>query len=80
MSSTLLNGRIRIHGTGLYVVSATSKTDQAGRGAGNWIEDREDLQLVRRVRAWFAVLRELGANTDMIVAGVPLAERNIAGR
>ncbi|MFD3328580.1 hypothetical protein [Streptomyces sp. NPDC058701] len=141
----LLNGRIRIHDTGLYVVTATSKTDQAGKGAGNWIKDREDLQLVRRARAWFTVLRELGAdaphlpvfraltlkgalrkypakrergvrmrpgslddrlqelaeragvpyidgkkvtshgwragaNTDMIAAGVSLAERNVAGR
>ncbi|MER6520243.1 hypothetical protein ABT246_25730 [Streptomyces sp. NPDC001553] len=141
----LLNGRMRIHDTGLFVVTATSKTDQAGRGAGNWVADREDLQLVRRGRAWRVVLRELGAdaphlpvfraltvqgklrkypadrkrgvrmrpgslddrlqelaeragtpyidgkkvtshgwragaNTDMIKAGVPLAERNIAGR
>ncbi|MFF4456583.1 hypothetical protein [Streptomyces goshikiensis] len=142
----LLRGRVRVHDTGLFVVTATSKTDQAGKGAGNWVADREDLQLVRRARAWFAVLRELGAdaphlpvfraltvkgelrkypatrkrggvrmrpgslddrlrelaeragfpyidgkkvtshgwragaNTDMIEAKVPLAERNIAGR
>ncbi|MFD9575362.1 hypothetical protein ACFWBI_36785 [Streptomyces sp. NPDC059982] len=141
----LLRGRVRVHDTGLYVVTATSKTDQAGKGASNWIQDREDLQLVRRARAWFDVLRELGAdaphlpvfraltvkgqlrkypadrergvrmrpgslndrlqvlaeragvpyidgkkvtshgwragaNTDMIEAGVPLAERNVAGR
>ncbi|MFD4933385.1 hypothetical protein [Streptomyces virginiae] len=140
-----LIGRIRIHETGLYVVTATSKTDQSGKGAGRFIKDREDLQLVRRAQAWFAVLRELGAygphlpvfraltvkgglrkypadrergvrmrpgsldarlqelaeragipyidgkkvtshgwragaNTDMIQAGVPLAERNKAGR
>ncbi|MFD3329626.1 hypothetical protein ACFWW8_31155, partial [Streptomyces sp. NPDC058701] len=37
----LLNGRIRVHDGGLYVVIATSKTDQAGKGAGNWIADRE---------------------------------------
>ncbi|WP_331745745.1 hypothetical protein [Streptomyces virginiae] len=140
-----LIGRIKIHDTGLYVVTATSKTDQTGKGAGRFIEDREDLQLVRRARAWFAVLRDLGAdaphlpvfraltvkgelrkypadrkrgvlmrpgsldarlrelaeragvpyidgrkvtshgwragaNTDLIAAGVPLAERNTAGR
>ena len=82
-------------------------------------DDRADLQLVRRARAWFAVLRELGAddpeqptfraltvkgslwsysvnrkrgtrmrpgslieraNTDMVERGVPVSERNKAGR
>ncbi|GGS38228.1 hypothetical protein Snoj_27840 [Streptomyces nojiriensis] len=47
-----LIGRLKIHDTGLYVVTATSKTDQTGKGAGRFIEDREDLQLVRRARAW----------------------------
>ncbi|MEU6760365.1 hypothetical protein [Streptomyces sp. NPDC046685] len=57
-----LNGRIKIHDTGLYVKTATSKTDQIGKGNGRFIKDREDLQLVRRARAWFAVLRDLGAD------------------
>jgi hypothetical protein len=57
-----LVGRVRVHDTGLYVITATSKTDQAGKGAGRFIQDREDLQLVRRARAWLDVLRELGAN------------------
>ncbi|WP_330335605.1 hypothetical protein OHS33_38890 (plasmid) [Streptomyces sp. NBC_00536] len=141
----LLRGRIKVYDTGLHVVTATSKTDQSGKGSGRFLEDREDLQLVRRARAWLGVLRELdadaahlpvfraltvkgalrkypadrergvrmrpgsldarlqelaeragvpyidgkkvtshgwraGANTDMIEAGVPLLDRNIAGR
>ncbi|MGW1764497.1 tyrosine-type recombinase/integrase [Streptomyces sp. NPDC002073] len=140
-----LVGRIKIHDTGLHVTTATSKTDQAGKGSSRFIKDREDLQLVRRARAWYAVLHELGAdaphlpvfralttkgklrkypatrergvrmrpgslddrlqelaeragvpyidgkkvtshgwragaNTDMIEAGVPLLDRNLAGR
>ncbi|MFE3638172.1 hypothetical protein [Streptomyces sp. NPDC059168] len=39
-----------------------SKTDQAGKGDSRFIKDREDLQLVRRARAWLAVLHELGAD------------------
>ncbi|MFE3124334.1 hypothetical protein ACFXHD_13045 [Streptomyces hydrogenans] len=58
----LLVPRLRIYDTGLYVVTATSKTDQAGAGSGRFIEDRADLQLIRRGRAWYAVLRELGAD------------------
>uniref|UniRef100_UPI003F498A8E hypothetical protein n=1 Tax=Streptomyces sp. CA-141956 TaxID=3240051 RepID=UPI003F498A8E len=57
----LLLSRLRIHDTGLYVVTATSKTDQAGKGSGRFIQDRADLQLVERGRAWLAVLRDLGA-------------------
>lgn len=137
--------RVKIHPTGLHVLTAVSKTDQAGAGKGRFIQDRADLQLVRRARAWLAVLHELGAdgpddplfrsltvkgqlkrypadrkrgtrmpagslnerlqvladragvpyidgrkvtshswragaNTDMITAGVPLKERNLAGR
>ncbi|MEV6179907.1 tyrosine-type recombinase/integrase [Streptomyces sp. NPDC052015] len=58
----LLVKRVKVHDTGLYVTTATSKTDQAGAGAGRFIQDREDLQLVRRARAWLGVLRELGAD------------------
>ncbi|MER7141101.1 hypothetical protein ACIQGA_31275 [[Kitasatospora] papulosa] len=136
---------VKVHETGLWVKTATSKTDQVGKGSGRFIKDREDLQLVRRARAWLAVLHALsadgptdplfraltvkgnlrkypadrergtkmgpgslnerlqilaeragvpyidgkkvtshswraGANTDMAERGVPLAERNKAGR
>ncbi|RSS94248.1 hypothetical protein EF903_06840 [Streptomyces sp. WAC05292] len=54
--------RVRVHDTGLWVHTATSKTDQTGKGSGRFIEDRPDLQLVRRARAWFGVLHELGAD------------------
>ncbi|MEU3036548.1 tyrosine-type recombinase/integrase [Streptomyces griseoaurantiacus] len=54
--------RVKVHDTGLYVTTAMSKTDQAGKGSGRFIKDREDLQLVRRARAWLAVLHELGAD------------------
>ncbi|MFF4442419.1 hypothetical protein [Streptomyces sp. NPDC001621] len=54
--------RVKVHPTGLFVTTAMSKTDQTGKGAGRFIEDREDLQLVRRARAWLDVLRELGAD------------------
>ncbi|MFJ4342601.1 hypothetical protein [Streptomyces sp. NPDC088915] len=58
----LLVPRLRIYDTGVHVVTATSKTDQTGAGSGRYITDRADLQLVRRARAWYAVLRELGAD------------------
>ncbi|MFJ5143024.1 hypothetical protein [Streptomyces sp. NPDC088707] len=57
----LLLSRLKIHDTGLFVVTATSKTDQAGKGSGRFIQDRPDLQLVRRGRAWLSVLRDLDA-------------------
>lgn len=50
-----LVGRFKIHETGIHVTTATSKTDQTGKGSGWFIADREDLQLVRRARAWKAV-------------------------
>ncbi|MEU5181121.1 tyrosine-type recombinase/integrase [Streptomyces longwoodensis] len=59
----LLVKRVKVHDTGLWVTTATSKTDQTGKGAGRFIQDREDLQLVRRARAWLAVLDELGARS-----------------
>ncbi|MGW0562915.1 tyrosine-type recombinase/integrase [Streptomyces sp. NPDC003016] len=54
--------RVKVYDTGLHVTTATSKTDQAGKGAGRFINDRGDLQLVRRARAWLDVLRQLGAD------------------
>jgi integrase len=53
---------VKVHETGLWVNTAVSKTDQAGQGSGRFIEDRSDLQIVRRARAWLAVLHELGAD------------------
>lgn len=53
---------VKVYDTGLWVNTAASKTDQTGKGAGRFIEDRSDLQLVRRARAWLAVLHELGAD------------------
>ncbi|MFC8538014.1 hypothetical protein ACFUJY_29440 [Streptomyces sp. NPDC057249] len=53
---------VKIHDTGLFVTTASSKTDQTGKGVGRFIKDRGDLQLVRRARAWKAVLRELGGD------------------
>ncbi|MEU9925126.1 hypothetical protein AB0H51_28225 [Streptomyces griseoluteus] len=54
--------RVKVHDTGLFVTTAMSKTDQTGKGTGRFIQDRADLQLVRRARAWLAVLHELGAD------------------
>ncbi|MGW7090067.1 tyrosine-type recombinase/integrase [Streptomyces sp. NPDC054871] len=54
--------RVKVFDTGVHVTTATSKTDQSGKGAGRFINDRDDLQLVRRARAWLAVLRQLGAD------------------
>lgn len=54
--------RLRIYTTGIHVTTALSKTDQTGKGSGRFINDREDLQIVRRARAWLAVLRDLGAD------------------
>ncbi|MEU1826651.1 hypothetical protein ABZ502_30000 [Streptomyces abikoensis] len=55
------NKRVRIYDTGLHVTTAVSKTDQAGQGSSRFIKDRPDLQLVRRARAWRAVLEGFGA-------------------
>ncbi|MEU2854559.1 hypothetical protein [Streptomyces syringium] len=57
-----LNKWVRIYDTGLHVTTALSKTDQTGQGTGRFIEDRDDLKLVARARAWRAVLAELGAD------------------
>ncbi|MBW3363064.1 hypothetical protein [Streptomyces sp. 09ZI22] len=54
--------RVKVHNSGLYVTTAMSKTDQGGTGSSRFIRDRADLQLVRRARAWIAVLHELGAD------------------
>ncbi|GHG50340.1 hypothetical protein [Streptomyces griseocarneus] len=53
--------RVKVYNTGLHVTTAVSKTDQAGQGPGRFIKDRADLQLVRRARAWLAVLENFGA-------------------
>ncbi|MGW8889107.1 hypothetical protein [Streptomyces sp. NPDC055749] len=54
--------RLKVYSTGVHITNAISKTDQAGKGAGRFSNDREDLPLVRRARAWLAVLHQLGAD------------------
>ncbi|MER5482545.1 tyrosine-type recombinase/integrase [Streptomyces sp. NPDC002812] len=58
----LLVKHLRVYERSIRVTTAASKTDQAGVGATRPIEDRADLQQVRRARAWLGVLRELGAD------------------
>ncbi|WP_167455558.1 tyrosine-type recombinase/integrase [Streptomyces tirandamycinicus] len=58
----LLVQNVRITASGLIVTTATSKTDKQSKGATEFIQDREDLRLVSRARAWLSVLRELGAD------------------
>ncbi|MET9528225.1 hypothetical protein [Streptomyces coeruleorubidus] len=58
----LLNKRVRILDSGLLVTTASSKTDQEGKGVPEFLKDRPDTQLVARARAWFAVLKKLGAD------------------
>ncbi|EFL19902.1 tyrosine-type recombinase/integrase [Streptomyces sp. C] len=53
---------LRVLDDQIRIVTAASKTDQAGVGVPNTIRDRADLQQVRRARAWLAVLRDLGAD------------------
>ncbi|WP_143626300.1 hypothetical protein [Streptomyces viridosporus] len=58
----LLVKHIKILPTGLLVTTATSKTDRQVKGVPEFIADRDDIRLVARARAWFAVLKELGAD------------------
>jgi integrase len=58
----LLVKQVKILPTGLIVTTATSKTDKQSKGATEFLADRADLQLVARARAWFAVLKRLGAD------------------
>lgn len=58
----LLVKHVRILPTGLLVTTATSKTDRQAKGVTEFIADRDDIRLIARARAWFAVLKELGAD------------------
>jgi hypothetical protein len=58
----LLVKQVKILPTGLLVTTATSKTDRQAKGATEFIADRDDIRLVARARAWYAVLKELGAD------------------
>ncbi|MFE6782117.1 hypothetical protein ACFVFF_07635 [Streptomyces sp. NPDC057680] len=58
----LLVKRVRVMSSGLVVVTASSKTDQEGKGASEFLKDRADTQLVARATAWFEVLAKLGAD------------------
>ncbi|MFB6839764.1 hypothetical protein [Streptomyces sp. NPDC056361] len=59
----LLNKRVRVLSSGLLVVTASSKTDQEGKGTPpEFLKDRPDTQLVARAKAWFEVLAKLGAD------------------
>ncbi|MFC4506555.1 MULTISPECIES: hypothetical protein [Streptomyces] len=53
---------MRVVDTGVWVFTAKTKTRRKGKGKWRFIRDRADLQVVRRVRAWIAYLRELGAD------------------
>lgn len=66
--------------------TATSKMDRQAKGATEFIADRDDIRLVARVRAWFAVLRELDTDVPeqpvfraLTVTGC-LANRSLAVR
>ncbi|MFD0229290.1 hypothetical protein ACWGPD_25185 [Streptomyces hirsutus] len=58
----LLVKHVKILPTGLLVTTATSKTDKQAKGSTEFIADRDDIQLVARARAWYAVLKDLGAD------------------
>jgi hypothetical protein len=58
----LLIKNVRVTDKGVWVFTAKSKTRRKGKGKWRFIRDREDLQTVRRVRAWLTDLRELGAD------------------
>ncbi|MGW0576476.1 tyrosine-type recombinase/integrase [Streptomyces sp. NPDC002920] len=61
-SADLLVRFVRVVDTGVWVFTAKTKTRRKGKGKWLFIRDRADLQVVRRVRAWIADLRELGAD------------------
>ncbi|MEU0683526.1 hypothetical protein [Streptomyces albogriseolus] len=82
----LLVKHVKILPTGLLVTTATSKTDRQAKGATEFIADRDDIRLVDRAKAWFAVLKELHADAPtqpvfraLTVTG-RLANRKLATR
>lgn len=57
--TNLLVRQVRIDTDGVWVWTAMSKTRRKGNGRWRFIRDRADLQIIARVRAWLADLREL---------------------
>ncbi|MFF4795063.1 hypothetical protein ACFY2M_36165 [Streptomyces sp. NPDC001276] len=77
----LLVKHMKIVPTQLIVTTATPDTDRQAKGSTEFIADREDLQLVARARAWFAVLKRLGADgPDQPVFRVLTVKGNLANR
>ncbi|OAH10869.1 phage integrase family protein [Streptomyces jeddahensis] len=62
----LLVKNVRVTDNGVWVFTAKSKTRRKGKGKWRFIRDRQDLQTVRRARAWLADLRELGADNPSL--------------
>ncbi|MFF9192635.1 tyrosine-type recombinase/integrase [Streptomyces rochei] len=62
--TNLLVKQIRVDTDGVWVWTAKSKTRRKGKGRWRFIRDRADLQIVARVRAWLADLRELREPTE----------------
>lgn len=62
--TNLLVKHIRLDTDGVWVWTAMSKTRRKGKGRWRFIRDREDLQVVARVTAWLADLRELREPTE----------------
>ncbi|MFE7235919.1 tyrosine-type recombinase/integrase [Streptomyces sp. NPDC002405] len=77
----LLVKHVKVVPMGLIVTTATSKTDKQAKGSTEFIADRPDLQLVARGRAWFAVLKRLGADgADQPVFRALTVKGNLANR
>ncbi|MEU5090412.1 tyrosine-type recombinase/integrase [Streptomyces sp. NPDC021356] len=62
--TNLLVKQVRVDAGGVWVWTAKSKTRRKGNGRWRFIRDRADLQIVARVRAWLADLRELREPTE----------------
>ncbi|MFD9081709.1 tyrosine-type recombinase/integrase [Streptomyces erythrochromogenes] len=62
--TNLLVRHVRIDSDGVWVWTAKSKTRRTGNGRWRFIRDREDLQIVARVRAWLTDLRVLFEPTE----------------
>ncbi|WP_406054006.1 hypothetical protein OG462_42560 [Streptomyces sp. NBC_01077] len=78
----LLVKQVRVMSSGLLVVTASSKTDQDGKGTPpEFLKDRADTQLVARAKAWFEVLAKLGADgPDQPVFRALTPRGNLASR
>ncbi|MEW1700749.1 hypothetical protein [Streptomyces sp. NPDC091278] len=62
--TNLLVKQVRIDHDGIFVHTMLTKTRRKGIGFWRFIRDRPDLQVVTRVRAWLADLRELNEPSD----------------